>query len=137
MRWRALRLKVLVALATSLFAPGAMAQDITDLPPPQGLGPGLTTGIEQARPYWKGSGPQRVFLASQMELGPLYFRPTLQAGWGKPHFRWVGAETASSLTINGTRYYAGLRGVLPNVGLRVGLRYEAPFQLHYLRRKHA
>jgi len=125
-----------LALACS-WASVAEAQDITDLPPPQGLGPGLTTGVEQARPYWKGSGPYRWFLAAQLELGPIYYRPTLQAGWGKPHHEWFGAETASSITINGTRYYAGLRGVLPNIGFRLGLRYEAPFNQHLLPRQHA
>jgi hypothetical protein len=123
------------ALAVVTLTAPARAQDITDLPPPQGVGPGLTTGVEQARPYWKGSGPHRWFVGAQLEGGPLYFRPTLQAGYGKPHFEWVGADTATSLTISGTRYYAGLRGVLPNVALRLGFRYESPFQQHYLTRK--
>lgn len=136
MRWRKLQWALWAGLAVALFTSQARAQDLADLPPPQGLGPGLTTGIEQARPYWRGSGPTRFFMAAQLELGALYFRPNLQVGYGKPHFRWFGAETASSVTINGTRYYAGLRGVLPNVGFRVGLRYEAPFQQHYVRRQY-
>lgn len=133
---RRLGLVVIVALGVALVR-HARAQDFADLPPAQGLGPGLTTGVEQARPYWTGSGPARFFLAAQLEGGPLYFRPTLQAGYGKPHHQWLGAETASSLTISGTRYYAGLRGVLPNLGLRVGLRYESPFQQNLLPRQHA
>jgi hypothetical protein len=129
------RAAVAAALAVLGWATPAQAQDFTDLPPPQGGGEGLTTGVAQARPYW-GSGRHRWFLASQMELGALYFRPRLQAGWGKPHFEWFGAEAASSVTISGARLYAGLQGVLPNFGLRLGARYESPFQQHLLPRQH-
>ncbi|MCA9625296.1 MAG: hypothetical protein KC731_40015 [Myxococcales bacterium] len=129
------RLLGLLAVATALVAREAKAQQLTDLPPPTGS-PAVTSGVEQTRPYWVRSGEHRPFLAAQLELGMVYYRPTLQAGWGKPHYEWFGAEGGTAVSISGTTLYGGLRGQLPNIGLRIGARYEAPFAQRLLPRQH-
>lgn len=120
------------ALALSLSATTAAAQDVADLPPSSDLTGALTTGVHKARKYWSGSGPTRPFLSAVLDLGVIHFRPTLAAGYGKPHYEWIGAELGSGINLSGTRYYAGVRGVLPFVDIRIGARYELPVEQHLL-----
>lgn len=124
--------RLALAIALSLVPATAAAQDVADLPPPSDLTGALTTGVHRARKYWDGSGPTRPFLSAVLDLGVVHFRPTLAAGYGKPHYEWIGVETGGGISLSGTRYYAGIRGVLPIVDLRIGARYELPVEQYFL-----
>ena len=119
-------------LCVWLASSRARAQHPGDVPPGSGSIDALRAGTEQRRPYWHGSGPYRPFVAANFELGVLYMRPTLQLGWGKPHYAWFGAEGYSSPGLGGGREYAGLHGVYPGIDVRVGARYEYPRQQRFL-----
>ena len=116
-------LTFLLTLTLSLLATGAHAQDPADLPPATAGATALRAGIGQDKPYWRGSGRYRNFLASTFELGVINLRPTLAIGYGKPHYRWFGLEAQSAISRRGGAEYFGLRGKLSGFDARLGLRY--------------
>jgi hypothetical protein len=109
------------------------AQDPSDLPPPQGVQPGLTEGLEQAqkRPFWV-SGARRWFISSVLDAGIVYLRPQLAVGYGKPHWSWIGIEGYSSVSISGGVEYAGLRATTTFLDARVGARYNFSAEQDFL-----
>ena len=77
-------------------------------------------------------GQYRWFVAGTFDFGFLYFRPRLEAGWGRPHSTWFGVEanpTASNMAIGG---YGGIRATLPFLEARVGARGFRSFDHDYL-----
>jgi len=118
-------LSVGVALALCLYAAPASAQDLSDLPPPQGEQSATFAGIGARRPFWE-SGKSRPFAAAVFDVGVAYFRPTLQFGYGKPHLRWFGTELSSNLTVSTGTSYAGIKGDLSFLHVRLGARYVYP-----------
>ncbi|MEM1032960.1 MAG: hypothetical protein AAGN82_21620 [Myxococcota bacterium] len=130
-RWY--RLALLLAVLTG--APTVRAQDPADVPPATNQSAAITTGLEQRRPFWRGSGRTRPFFAATLDGGALYLRPTAHFGYGRPHFEWVGAELGTGLSLGGLTAYAGLRGVFPYLDLSVGARYEAPRNQAFLPRQ--
>ncbi len=85
-----------------------------------------SNGDGAERSYWALAGP-RFFFAASLEIGFAYARPKLSAGRGRPHWEWVGIEAVPLATPEGVGAYAGLRGQVPNLDLRAGLRHFAPF----------
>jgi len=77
-------------------------------------------------------GSDRLFAAGLIDIGPLYLRPRLSAGYGRPFNRWVGTDMNPIISGEGVGAYAGLRGTIPNLDLRVGGRYFFAFYRHFL-----
>lgn len=123
--------------ALTLVARTASAQGIADLPPGAQATNPLTEGIEQTRPFWRGSGPTRAFFASTIDVGTIYMLPRAHFGYGKPHFRWIGGEIGSGISLGSVRTYAGIRGSMPGLDIRLGARYEHPLSQTYLPRQEA
>ena len=126
------RLAAVVAAGVCLCASQVRAQAPDDILADSTPTDAMRAGTEQHRPYWKGSGPTRPFLAANMDLGVFYVRPHLQVGYGKPHYEWFGAEIYQSLAISGGRTYAGVRGAWSILDVRAGARYEFPTDHYYL-----
>lgn len=123
-----------LALSAICLAPSARAQDIADPPPPQSLGMALRQGLTGALPFWRGSGPWRPFAAASLDAGVVFFRPTLQLGYGKPHWQWFGLEAYAAVNQSAGSEYVGIAGALPNVSARAGLRYDFPVNQRLLPR---
>jgi hypothetical protein len=95
--------------------------------------------VAEARPLagatglarWKG-GDARGFVGATIDVGYLYLRPRFQLGFGRPHWTWGGVELNPIVSLNGFGGYAGLRGALPSVDLRVGARGFASFERAFL-----
>jgi len=118
------------ALLLGLFAAPAAAQH--SLPgnfPMEGDGPGLME-LEGA-PGW-GAGTTRGFVAGSFDLGFLYVRPRFSAGWGKPHFKWVGMDVNPIVSPGAIGGYAGFRIDHPFVNWRIGARMALPFSRSYM-----
>jgi hypothetical protein len=100
----------------------AWAADPADLPP--AVSAPDTSGIDHVEPVsiWS-RGESRAFVSSVVELGFVYMRPQLAAGFGKPHWSWIGLEVQPSFSTGGTGVYGGARAALPFVDLRAGARY--------------
>ncbi|WP_437677332.1 hypothetical protein [Sorangium sp. So ce131] len=125
-------LAALTALA--LAAVRAGAQDVADLPPSISAPPPSTPGIDllEKRSYWARSAGARPFVSAVLELGVIYYRPTLAIGVGRPHWSWVGVEGYASITPDGGAEYVGLRAALPSVELRAGARYVFSTSQYFL-----
>lgn len=80
---------------------------------------------------WKG-GEARAFVGATIDVGFLYLRPRFQVGFGRPHWLWGGVELNPIVSLNGFGGYAGLRGALPSVDLRVGARGFMSFERSFL-----
>lgn len=75
-----------------------------------------------ARAYWE-AGRSRWFVAGAVDFAAVNYRPELNFGYGKPHFRWIGLELTPQLSLSGAQTFAGLRVVVPGISLRTGARY--------------
>jgi len=126
---------LILVLAALLLPRTARAQDPADAPPATNQSDAITTGLEQRRPFWRGSGGERPFFAATLDGGALYLRPRAHIGYGRPHFQWVGAEVGTGLSLSGVTGYAGLRGVFPYLDLSIGARYESPRDQAFLPRQ--
>jgi hypothetical protein len=118
-----------LALTFGLSVP-ALAQDLVDLPPPQG-DPSVFGGLDQTRPFWE-SGKPRAFVGAVFDVGVVFARPTLQMGYGKPHLTWVGVEGYSSVSTGGVAMYGGARGAVSIFDLRGGARYNVTVNQSFL-----
>ena len=79
--------------------------------------------------YW---GQSRFFVAGELDLGFLYFRPRLSAGYGQPYRQWVGIDANPIVSIDGPGVYSGLRFKVPFGDLRVGGRFRTTFERSFL-----
>jgi hypothetical protein len=122
-----MRLSAGIALALLLTSVPVGAQPGDVEPSASSPPPGLS-GIDEpvAASYWERGKP-RWFFAATLELGFAYARPKLAAGRGRPHWEWVGLEALPLVTLEGAGAYGGLRGEVPNLDARLGIRYFAPF----------
>ncbi len=102
---------------------------------PPGSAPAEVDGSGPARDkpldpdYWGGP---RLFLAGENDLGVLYVRPRLSAGYGQPFRKWVGVDANPILSINGPGIYSGLRAKVPFLDLRLGGRLRTTFERSFL-----
>ena len=120
-----------LAVCIGLGVADAHAQAAADFPATGSISD-VTTGVEQTRPFWSGSGKRRPFLAATLGVGIVFGDARLQAGYGKPHFSWVGAEGGARVGLGSERFYAGFRARHPGINFRVGVRYEAAVQQGFL-----
>ncbi|XYH98857.1 hypothetical protein ACMHYB_03580 [Sorangium sp. So ce1128] len=123
------------AAALAFLVPaGARAQDPADLPPPASDPPPVTSGVDllQKRSYWARSAGARPFVSAVLELGVIYYRPSLALGVGKPHWSWLGLEGYASVSPSGGAEYVGFRAALPRLEIRGGARYAFSTSQYFL-----
>jgi hypothetical protein len=71
--------------------------------------------------YWSVGKP-RFFVAARPELGTPYAKPYVSAGYGMPHWIWVGVDVNAIFTLEMAQAYAGLRAATPIFDLAFGVR---------------
>ena len=142
---RSLSLRAALALAallaTASWSVDARAQTSTPAtfdaplppePPPEAYGITSDELIDlQMRRSWN-EGETRAFLATTLDVGWVYLRPRLSAGYGKPFKTWVGVDVNPIVSGQGLGAYGGLRLSLPRFDLRAGPRYFAAFSRNFL-----
>src|SRR5512139_414165 len=98
------------ALAVALcFAQPAAAQSA----PEQGERP--------ANGYWSEGRP-RLFISQRSELGAPYLKPYVSAGYGLPHWIWIGVDLNAIATFEFFQAYGGVRASTPILDLAFGYR---------------
>lgn len=101
-------------------------------PPPEAYGITSDELIDlRMRRSWN-EGETRTFLATTLDVGWVYLRPRLSAGYGKPFKTWFGVDLNPIVSGQGIGGYGGLRLSLPRFDLRAGPRYFAAFNRNYL-----
>jgi len=83
---------------------------------------------------WK-QGEPRLFLATRLDLGFLFLKPRISAGYGRPHDVWIGVDINPLISFEGVGAWGGLRGALSWIDLRVGARYQYTWRRSYVARK--
>jgi hypothetical protein len=107
-----------------------------------GLGGGSIAGAADkelpsapaARPengYWSAGTP-RWFLSTKSDLGGIYVKPFLSAGYGLPHWIWAGIDVNAITTLEFAQVYAGVRGSTPVFDLAFGVRETASYWKTFL-----
>lgn len=75
---------------------------------------------------WKRNAVQ-PFVGANVDVGFAYARPTLQVGWGRPHYQWTGAEGMAQASQGFGAVYLGWRAAFPWLEVRAGARFVRPF----------
>lgn len=78
-----------------------------------------------AAEVWE-SGEPRAFAAGRLEAG-LHGRALLQAGFGRPHWAWAGAQGAAFTTAHTAGVEGAVRAALPFLDLQLALRRTRSF----------
>lgn len=99
-------------------------------PRPQALGRDDLIDMALTR-TWR-DGAVRPFLAMTLDVGWVYLRPRLSAGYGRPFDSWLGVDANPIIAGTGLGVYGGLRFALPRLDFRVGTRYFGAFNRAYL-----
>lgn len=128
------RLTVLVATALLVTSPPAFAQsapqtdvDEVDVHGRARVGPLDPTPMDRdPMAYWRRNKRQ-FFVGANVDVGFAYARPTLQVGWGRPHYMWTGAEGMAQVAQNFGGVYLGWRAAFPQLEVRAGARFVRPF----------
>lgn len=124
-----------VSIAGLFVAHLAHAQEQFGVEGPSAAPP-APPGTEQAvvARYWE-LGRTRPFLAMTVDVGYLYVRPRVTAGYGRPFWSWIGVEAYPLLSLAGVGHYSGAAVGLPGLTLRGGARYFYPFSRSFLEPK--
>ncbi len=101
--------------------------------PPLGIFPTAQDALIDPRMArsW-GELPPRWFVSTAFDVGFVYARPRVSAGYGRPFTSWVGLDANPIASGAGLGMYGGLRFEIPHVDLRLGPRYFVAFQHTYL-----
>ena len=86
--------------------------------------------VETRLSYWDHGDP-RLFVAARVEAG-LYVKPQISVGYGKPYWINTSAEAYGISTTSFGAGYAGIRGTLPFLDLRIGARYTYSYYRSFL-----
>jgi hypothetical protein len=142
----------LIACAVTLLPAVASADSVAVSTQPEAVGPAIlpfsgsapngepplvppldkptTPGAAPKHSYWEGTKP-RWFVSGNLE-GGVYLKPQIRVGYGQPHWMWVGIEAYPVITPGFAGGYAGIRGTLPVLDLRFGVRDSFSFDRSYL-----
>ncbi|GMV14537.1 MAG: hypothetical protein HS104_17905 [Polyangiaceae bacterium] len=97
------------------------AHAAAQVPPPH------AAGVEHPpqASYWE-RGLSRPFASASLELGFAYARPEVSVGFGRPFYRAMSLDAKPLVTSEGAGFYGGVRGTVPFLELRAGVRkFEA------------
>lgn len=78
------------------------------------------------------AGKPRIFASSRIDAGVGYGKVQVAAGYGLPHWAWVGVEAYPVSTIEFAGVYGGLRASLPFLDLAVGVRDSTSYRRSFL-----
>ncbi|MEZ4254954.1 MAG: hypothetical protein R3A78_04445 [Polyangiales bacterium] len=78
-------------------------------------------GPKPSNGYWS-MGKPRWFVSTQSELGTVYAKPYVSAGYGMPHWIWAGLDLNAITTLGMQQVYSGLRVATPVFNLGLGVR---------------
>lgn len=127
-----LRLRIVLAQALLVFAllggsQRASAQGLETMP-----GAGFQSPLGSPPGARWSTGRDRWFLAGRIDAGFLFLRPRVSAGYGRPHFDWIGLDFVPTVAFSAAGGYAGGRMEGRFVEIRTGLLYQYSFNRSFL-----
>lgn len=119
--WEVKSFALLAALGLSTIASRSLANpESTPSPENSSLSAQDKEEKEELPLYW-AQGDPRWFVAGEVWLGPALISTTM-AGYGKPHWTWIGIEGYAMTTTEFGGGYAGLQANMAVVMLQAGVR---------------
>jgi hypothetical protein len=77
-------------------------------------------------------GEPRWFISTKSDIGTPYLKPYFSAGYGMPHWIWVGVDLNAILTLEMFQPYAGVRATSPILDFAFGVRDTWSFNRPFL-----
>jgi hypothetical protein len=81
--------------------------------------------------YWSVGRP-RFFISTKSEIGAPYAKPYFSAGYGLPHWIWVGVDVNAIVTTSMVQAYGGVRASTPILDLAFAIRDTKSFDKAFL-----
>ncbi|MBX3187124.1 MAG: hypothetical protein KF819_08920 [Labilithrix sp.] len=113
------------AIEPGMSNPGSADPPLPPLAPRDDL-------IDRGVPRTWDAGPVRPFVSTTLDVGWIYVRPRISAGYGRPFSSWIGVDANPVVSGQGIGAYGGMRLALPRFDLRVGTRFFGAFSRSYL-----
>jgi hypothetical protein len=109
-------LKPVSSFFRALFAVALLATTARAEPP--------APRLEEPRPAngYFSVGTPRWFVSARPELGIVYTKPYVSAGYGLPHWIWAGVDLNGIVTNEMVQAYAGVRAATPVLDVAFGAR---------------
>jgi len=123
--WALAAVCALLALLSSprpALAQGAATAPGAGFQSPLGSPPGVR---------WSG-GRERWFVSGRIDGGFLFLRPRFSAGYGRPHYDWLGLDVVPTVSFSAAGGYAGARVEGKFAQIRTGLLYQYSFSRSFL-----
>ncbi len=132
----AMRIRLLLPVSAALFVLATMAASRAHADPEPTVLPVEGARTDLADPNLEispwAAGKPRLFASSRIDAGVGYGKVQVAAGYGLPHWAWVGVEAYPISTFEFAGVYAGLRGSLPFLDLAIGVRDSASYRRGFL-----
>lgn len=78
------------------------------------------------------TGRDRWFVSGRIDAGFLFLRPRISAGYGRPHYDWLGLDFVPTIAFSAAGGYAGARMEGRFTQIRTGLLYQYSFNRSFL-----
>jgi hypothetical protein len=90
--------------------------------------------VTEVRPEYGyfSAGEPRWFVSTKSDLGTPYLKPFFSAGYGVPHWLWVGADLNAIVTTEIAQFYTGVRAAAPVLDVAFGVRDTWSYQKRFL-----
>lgn len=90
--------------------------------------------VAELRPTYGyfSNGEPRWFVSTRSDLGTPYLKPYFSAGYGIPHWLWLGMDLNAILTAEIAQVYTGVRVAAPVLDIAFGVRDTWSFQKRFL-----
>lgn len=123
---RTVRLWSLLLLSL-LWSSAAGAQGLATAP-----GAGFQSPLGSPPGARWSTGRDRWFVAGRIDGGFLFLRPRVSAGYGRPHYDWIGLDLVPTVAFTAAGGYAGVRVEGRFTQFRTGMLYQYSFNRSFL-----
>lgn len=119
--------RALLVLALLFWPRASWAQGLATMP-----GAGFQSPLGSPPGARWSTGRDRWFVSGRIDAGFLFLRPRVSAGYGRPHYDWIGLDLVPTVAFTAAGGYAGARMEGRFLQIRTGLLYQYSFNRSYL-----
>lgn len=120
-------MRVLLVLALLLLPRAGWAQGYATMP-----GAGFQSPLGSPPGARWSTGRDRWFVSGRIDAGFLFLRPRVTAGYGRPHYDWIGLDVVPAVQFSAAGGYIGARMEGRFLQIRTGALYQYSFNRSFL-----